>query len=100
MKGQMNEEMGMSRNIWAPEMYGPPGPNISKYLDRVHCACRSRVVNCTKNGFVHSWDDTLLTSDMIKCSSCEEWFHVPSCSSPTQAALNDTSLWFCNKCNN
>ena len=33
--------------------------------------------------------------DMIECSNCEEWFHVPSCSSPTQAALNDTtSLWF------
>jgi len=23
----------LSRNIWTPEMYGPPGPNISKYLD-------------------------------------------------------------------
>ena len=33
--------------------------------------------------------------DMIECSNCEEWFHVPSCSSPTQVALNDTtSLWF------
>ena len=33
--------------------------------------------------------------DMIECSNCEEWFHVPNCSSPTQAALNDTtSLWF------
>ena len=32
--------------------------------------------------------------DMIECSNCEEWFHVPSCSSLTQAALNDTtSLW-------
>ena len=39
--------------------------------------------------------------DMIECSNCEEWFHIPSCSSPTQAALNDTtSFWFCNKCNN
>ena len=40
--------------------------------------------------------------DMMECSNCEEWFHVPNCSSPTQAALNDTttSLWFCNKCNN
>ena len=99
------------RNILTPEMYGPPqskyfeifGPPL-KYLDRVRSACCSRVVNCTKNGktrFVRSWDDTLLTSDMIECSNCEEWFHVPSCSSPTQAALNDTtSLWFCNKCNN
>ena len=37
--------------------------------------------------------------DMIECSNCSEWYHVPSCSSPTQAALNDTnSLWFCDKC--
>ena len=33
--------------------------------------------------------------DIIEYSNCEEWFYVPSCSSPTQAALNDTtSLWF------
>ena len=72
-------QLDLSRNIWTPEMYGPPrskyfeifGPPL-KYLDRVRSACCSRVVNCTKNGrtrFVSSWDDTLLTSDMIKISA-------------------------------
>ena len=46
----------------------------------VYCSCRM-----------------LEVGDMIECSNCEEWFHVPSCSSPTQVALSDTtSLWFCN----
>ena len=48
-------------------MYGPPGPNISKYLDRVRSTCCSRVVNCTKmegQGFFRPWDDTLLTGVM------------------------------------
>ena len=55
--------VGVSRNSWTPEIYGPPCPNILKYLDRVSSAC-SRVINCRKNGrprFVRSWDDTLLT---------------------------------------
>ena len=53
---------------------------------QVYCTCRMPEVG-----------------DMMECSNCEEWFHVPNCSSTTQAALNDTtttSLWFCNKCNN
>ena len=67
---------GMSRNIWTPEMYGPPRSkyfeifrNIwtpSEIFSRVHSACCSRDVNCTENGrprFVRSWDDTLL----IRC---------------------------------
>ena len=36
----------------------------------VYCTCREPEVG-----------------DMIECPNCEEWFHVPSCSSPTQAAL-------------
>ena len=36
---------------------------------------------------------------MIECSNCSMWYHVPSCSFPTQAVLKDThSLWLCDKC--
>ena len=51
------------RNVQTPprSQYGPP----LKYLDCVHSACCSRVVNFTENGrvrFVCSWDDTLLSA--------------------------------------
>ena len=48
----------------------------------IYCSCRMPVVG-----------------GMVECCNCSEWYHVPSCSSVSQAALNDThTLWLCDKC--
>ena len=88
----IRDEETSSQNVEGEETYNVSSVKKKKRSVRVtegnpilvYCSCRMPEVG-----------------DMIECSNCEEWFHVPSCSSPTQAALNDTtSLWFCNKCNN
>jgi len=38
--------------------------------------------------------------EMIECSGCGEWYHMPSCATADRDALNDTNVhWYCHRCN-
>jgi len=50
---------------------------------QVYCSCRMPDVG-----------------EMIECSGCGEWYHMPSCATADQDALNDTNIhWYCHCCN-
>ena len=50
---------------------------------QVYCSCRMPDVG-----------------EMIECSGCGEWYHMPSCKTADQDALNDTNIhWYCHCCN-
>ena len=49
----------------------------------VHCICRMPEVNGV---------------DMIECSNCKTWYHIPLCISVPRDATQSKKEWFCNTC--
>ena len=50
---------------------------------QVHCSCRMPELHGV---------------DMIECSGCEEWYHIPMCVTVPSIAMDTETEWYCAQC--